>query len=205
MTPVEFMGRLAILVPPPYFPLVRYHGVFAARSSWRALVTPKPPDGVARRKKQKPCTDAAPTAPPTSAPAALPAHPTPQPLALGSANPPPTALPAAPILAPSVAHAVPIAKDDPTAITIKHWNRLLDGALFATSSRVEWAVLMQRTFGFDALRCPTCDAKMRVLATLTDPSVIKKILPYLGVPTDPLPRARARDPTGQMDLGFDAA
>jgi hypothetical protein len=24
MTPMEFMGRLAILVPPPYFPLVRY-------------------------------------------------------------------------------------------------------------------------------------------------------------------------------------
>ena len=64
---------------------------------------------------------------------------------------------------------------------------------------------MQRTFGFDALRCPACDAKMRVLATLTDPNVVKKILLHLGVRTDPLTRARARDPTGQMDLGFDAA
>jgi hypothetical protein len=36
--------------------LVRYPGVFAARSSWRALVTPKPADGVARRKKPKACT-----------------------------------------------------------------------------------------------------------------------------------------------------
>ncbi len=45
----------AILVPPPYFPLVRYHGVFAARSSWRALVTPKPPHGLASPKKPKPC------------------------------------------------------------------------------------------------------------------------------------------------------
>ena len=27
MTPMEFMGRLAILVPPPFYPLVRYHGV----------------------------------------------------------------------------------------------------------------------------------------------------------------------------------
>jgi hypothetical protein len=33
MTLVEFLGRLAILVPHPYFPLVRYHGVFGARSS----------------------------------------------------------------------------------------------------------------------------------------------------------------------------
>jgi len=31
------MARLAILVPSPYFPLVRHHGVFAARSSWMAL------------------------------------------------------------------------------------------------------------------------------------------------------------------------
>jgi len=35
MTPVEFLGRLAILVPPPYFPRVRYHGVFGAtRQGW---------------------------------------------------------------------------------------------------------------------------------------------------------------------------
>jgi hypothetical protein len=32
MTPMEFMARLAVLVPPPFYPLVRYHGVFAARS-----------------------------------------------------------------------------------------------------------------------------------------------------------------------------
>jgi len=57
MSPVEFLGRLAILVPPPYFPLVRYHGVFAARSKWRALVTLKPPGGVAPRKK-KACPEA---------------------------------------------------------------------------------------------------------------------------------------------------
>ena len=35
MSPVEFLARLAVLIPPPYFPLVRYHGVFAARSAWR--------------------------------------------------------------------------------------------------------------------------------------------------------------------------
>jgi len=70
---------------------------------------------------------------------------------------------------------------------------------------VAWAVLRQRTFGFEALRCTKCAAKMRVLATLTDPFVVKKILSHLSVRTDPLPQARARDPTGQMVLGFDAA
>ena len=168
MSPVEFMGRLAILVPPPFFPLARYHGVFAARSSWRALVTPKPPDGVARRKKPKPCTDATTAHATTTAapaePAALPARTTPTvPLQNGLGNAPASALhattaapapTATPVSAPSHAHPGPLAFDDPTTITLQHWNRIRGGELFAMSSRVEWAVLMQRTFGFDAMRCP---------------------------------------------------
>jgi len=37
MTPVELLARLAILVPPPYFPLVRYHSERASVSSVPAL------------------------------------------------------------------------------------------------------------------------------------------------------------------------
>jgi hypothetical protein len=44
-----------------------------------------------------------------------------------------------------------------------------------------------------------------VLATITQPDVVRKILQHLGVRSSPLPRAPARDPDGeQMDLGFDA-
>jgi hypothetical protein len=198
MTPVEFLGRLAILVPPPYFPLVRYHGVFAARSSWRARVTPKPPDGVARRKKSKRCPSDTPS---PSAPAAPRASST------NAAPPAPTSEPASPVTAPSTAHAIPLprALEDPTTLTLKHWGRILEGELFATSSRIDWAVLLQRTFGFDALRCTTCNARMRIVATINDPVVAKKILAHVGVSTEPLPRARARDPTGQMDFGDYAA
>ena len=216
---MEFLGRLAILVPPPYFPLVRYHGVFAARSSWRARVTPKPPCGVARPNKPKPCAGEPP------APLRLPSIPSvvPTPTApqandrasLSPKPPPSTHAPAAkpvspvtassPITASKGARPVPIANEDPTTITVKHWSRLLFGELLATSSRVEWAVLLKRTFGFDANRCPKCDAKMRVLATITDPAVAKKILAHLGMRTEPLARGRARDPTGQMEFGYDAA
>jgi hypothetical protein len=70
---------------------------------------------------------------------------------------------------------------------------------------VAWAVLLRRTCGVDSLRFPRCAAKMRVLATLIDPSAVKKMLSHLGVRTDPLPRARARDPTGQERFDFDAA
>ncbi|WP_437555403.1 transposase [Sorangium sp. So ce367] len=65
MSPIKFMARLAALIPPPKIPLVRHHGVFAPRSSWRSLVTPKPP---ARAAKSEPCAGHAPL-PATPAPA----------------------------------------------------------------------------------------------------------------------------------------
>jgi hypothetical protein len=39
--PLDFMARLAALVPKPRAHLTRYHGVFAPHSRWRAEVTPK--------------------------------------------------------------------------------------------------------------------------------------------------------------------
>jgi hypothetical protein len=43
------------------------------------------------------------------------------------------------------------------------------------------------------------------MATIAEPSVVNKILSHLGMPTEPLPRARARDPTGQQSFDFHAA
>ncbi|MFS8067973.1 MAG: hypothetical protein ACMG6S_16590, partial [Byssovorax sp.] len=191
------------------------NGVIAARSSWRALVTPKPPDGVARRKKSKTCNEeqeasakgATTPSASTPAPASSPASPQSAPQAEGSpspANASPSPSLASPSTAP-LAPAVPVAYADPTILTVKHWNRIQEGALFASSSRVDWAILMQRTFGVDALKCPKCAAKMRILATLTDPAEVKKILSHLRLRTEPLPRARARDPTGQESFDFEAA
>jgi hypothetical protein len=38
--PLDFMARLAALVPKPRVHLTRYHGVFAPHSRWRAQITP---------------------------------------------------------------------------------------------------------------------------------------------------------------------
>ena len=38
--PLDFIARLAALIPPPRINLTRYHGVFAPNSQHRALVTP---------------------------------------------------------------------------------------------------------------------------------------------------------------------
>jgi hypothetical protein len=40
LEPLDFMARLAALVPPPRMHLTRYHGVFAPHSSLRAAITP---------------------------------------------------------------------------------------------------------------------------------------------------------------------
>jgi len=42
MTPLEFLGRLAALIPPPRYPLLRLHGVLAPRHAWRDRIVPKP-------------------------------------------------------------------------------------------------------------------------------------------------------------------
>ena len=38
--PLDFIARLAALVPTPRVHLTRYHGVFAPHSQWRARITP---------------------------------------------------------------------------------------------------------------------------------------------------------------------
>ena len=43
MTPIEALARLAELVPPPRYPLLRFHGVVAPRHRWRDRVVPRPP------------------------------------------------------------------------------------------------------------------------------------------------------------------
>jgi hypothetical protein len=40
LDPLDFIARLAALVPPPRRHLTRYHGVLALHSSLRALITP---------------------------------------------------------------------------------------------------------------------------------------------------------------------
>jgi hypothetical protein len=42
--PLELIAKLAALVPPPRFNLVRYHGVFAPGSAWRSRIVPSGPD-----------------------------------------------------------------------------------------------------------------------------------------------------------------
>jgi hypothetical protein len=41
MTSIELLARLAAPLPPPRYPLTRYHGVLAPRSAWRREIVPR--------------------------------------------------------------------------------------------------------------------------------------------------------------------
>jgi hypothetical protein len=44
-----------------------------------------------------------------------------------------------------------------------------------------WAALMHRAFDLDVLACPRCGGRLRLIATLHDPAVIRKLLAHLGM------------------------
>jgi hypothetical protein len=80
-------------------------------------------------------------------------------------------------------------------LSVKHWNRLLCGLLYAPSSRLDWASLLRHSFDVDVLECPTCHGRLRVLGEVTEPTMVRLVLECLGVPTEAPRAARARDPT----------
>jgi hypothetical protein len=66
----------------------------------------------------------------------------------------------------ALAPVPPVLSIEPTAVTVQHWARLADGELFARARYIEWAVLMKRTWGFNVLRCPRCERRMRVISAV---------------------------------------
>jgi len=177
MTPVELLARLAALVPPPRFPLLRYAGVFAANSPWRSSIVPRPPDtGSACRRGAAPEGTAERAAPP------IPGSPQPdaaaRPGSVGAAGDPLLAVP------------TPV----PRTLSAEHWKRLDDGRLLARQPRVDWATLLRRTWAQDVLVCPSCAGRMAVLQPVTDPNDIREHLERLGLGAEPATFAPPRDP-----------
>jgi hypothetical protein len=87
----------------------------------------------------------------------------------------------------------------PNIVSVRHWDRLLGGLLYATSPRVDWATLLRRSFSVDVLECPKCHGRLRMIAVITEREPARRILAHLGLPTDPPTLARARDPTDEVE------
>jgi hypothetical protein len=177
MTPLELLARLAALIPPPRHPLVRFHGAFAPRSSWRKLVVPLPPNQSTKPPHRHHDNDA-----PEPEPSKLPAPNTNRPNVSGAPR-------------TSTAPAL-IAETElltPNTLSIRHWERLRCGALLAASPKIDWSTLMSRTFDVDVLECPKCRGRLRIVAVIDDAVLAASILHELAIARAP-PPTRARDP-----------
>jgi hypothetical protein len=58
--------------------------------------------------------------------------------------------------------------------------------------RLSWASLLMRSLGVDGLQCPRCQSQMVLLALISAPRVVAKILAHLRLPSSPPPLAPAR-------------
>jgi hypothetical protein len=221
IAPLEFMARLAALVPPPRYPLLRYHGVLAPRSPWRREIVPRPREIQSSRCSPAKRTSSELTrghASTTRSPAHTSDRRTPpqrtehrdSTIALRSPGVSSglqigcrTGIPVANSSAQTSTAVTSLAASwmsgfdvlAPNIVSVKHWNRLLGGQLYAASPRIDWARLLRRCFDVDVLNCPTCGGRLRVLSEVTDPTMIGLMLEALGLPTVAPRAARARDPT----------
>jgi len=62
------------------------------------------------------------------------------------------------------------------------------------TSRIAWAKLMARVGEEFPLECPACGGDIRLIAFITEPGTIRKILTHLGEPLEPPPLTPARGP-----------
>ena len=146
MTPIEALGRLAALVPPPRYPLLRFHGVLAPRHRWRDRVVPRPPARAPVCKGTP--SELGPALEAGDGRAAL-------------------VLPAPTTTLTTTGAAVQVA---PNVLSIAHWDRILEGELYASGSRLDWRTLLKRTFDIHPRVCVRCGGRLLTIASVDDGS-----------------------------------
>jgi hypothetical protein len=67
------------------------------------------------------------------------------------------------------------------------------------TSRIAWAKLMARVREEFPLGCPNCGGDIRLIAVITEPGPIRKILTHLSEPLEPPPLSPARGPPTDWD------
>jgi hypothetical protein len=184
MTPVECIARLCALVPPPRYPLTRFHGVLAPRAKLRPHIVPKLPPNASRSCAASPATRKG------LKDATGRTEDRPRPRDRGGAILP-TALPvAATTLARTIDGAdVPA----PNILSAKHLGRIGGGLLYAATSNVPWATLLARTFEVDVKSCVRCGGRLEVRAVVTEHDIARKIL-------DAIPNAARAPPSADACL-----
>ena len=78
-------------------------------------------------------------------------------------------------------------------------EREIDPSQVPKLNRLPWAVLLKRVFLVDVLECPKCQGRMKILAAVTAPGSIRRILRHLGLPSEAPQPHPARSPP-QMEI-----
>jgi hypothetical protein len=181
----ELLERLAPLVPPPRAHQVRYHGVLAPCASGRDRVVPRTVGQAVERAGESGLSvvdsagargldrDVGSTEGPSGKELEAPALVQPTEGERVGAR-----------AVPSMRDPIESSADTACAIEGRCSSSTASAPeLTRTSRRTAWADLVQRVFEVDALRCPDCGGRMRVLAAITEPDVARRILECVGMPS----------------------
>ena len=188
VTPLELLARIAALIPPPRYPLVRL-----PRRARAALVVAKSGDSASARSRRDPrekrsartCEERRPHRAARRRPRIRHREATTTPIIYRNGE----RAPRSPLRIFSVTYLAP------NVIAVRHWERLCGGLVFATAPRIPWSILLRRTFEVDVLECAKCHGRLRVLGAVEDPLTARALLEQLGLPTDAPAQPRARDPS----------
>jgi hypothetical protein len=198
MTPLQFMARLAALVAPPRHPLLRFFGVFAPHSSWRASVVPANAHQDAGTASAKDASETEKRG--SHTPAGAESSPAGKRSSCDSSAK--AAAAAAAVCGDlsdgdDVASSGGSAESQPSAA--KHPPL---GPRFTSpwrGWRLDWATLMKRTWGPSAVACPHCGGALEFVEVVTEEDRAREILEGMGLPSEAPPLARARAPTIDFD------
>jgi hypothetical protein len=172
--PLELLEKLAALVPPPRFHLVRYHGILAPCAGARDHVVP-----AGRVSRTWPCPGVRTPTTPTREIAA-PARG--ESVHLAHATAPSRTVRGADTAGVDSNPGVAPETDAPD----------LDEMPRHTPRRLSWAELMRRVFAIDVLECPNCGGPMRILAAIHPPETTRAMLECLELPSRAPPTGPAR-------------
>jgi len=217
--PVEFIRRLAAIIPPPFAHTIRYHGLFAPRARDRDLLPAAPVDSIrleawARAGILEPKQDSSPASKADEQPDSQSPEPA------GAADPSGTQTVAAsgPVASPQPSDGGPGQRPTPATPMAVPSTKLPPSAPQATTSPsspldqyvhsgkrkpLKWRDLLRRVFAVDCLACPRCCGTMTVIAYITEVAVVTKILTHLGLPSEPPQLSPARGPA-QLELWDDS-
>jgi len=185
----ELLERLAPLIPPPRAHQVRYHGVLAPCASGRGRVVPSKEGrdaGFVEGSDSRNPSSIAEVEVASSVRLTMGPHDR----EAGRAE--------------AAREIIPPGADRHPADWLDR-NQSASGKMEESvlQRRVVWADLLQRVFEVDALACPKCGGRMRVLSAITDPTAAARILRCLALPARAPPLATAREKVGPPDSAGD--